>query len=170
VSRGTPQAAPQRNNETVAHLMELEQERCRAISEGDWEALANLLSDDFTYGFLSGRIEDKREYLAGIPTRPHSVSRSGLEVRVYDRAAVMTGEFVTMDTGTGETLNAGTCLQCWILGEADSGWRLVALSTTRFGPRSTHWSTTPGAEAGGAEAGGAEAGPGAPPAAAQLPS
>jgi hypothetical protein len=160
MSRGTPQAAPQRNAETVAHLMELEQERCRAISEGDWEALANLLSDDFTYGFLSGRIEDKREYLAGIPTRPHSVSRSGLEVRVYDRAAVMTGEFVTMDTGTGETLNAGTCLQCWILGEADPGWRLVALSTTRFGPRSTHWSTTSAAEAG----------PGAPPAAAQLPS
>jgi hypothetical protein len=125
--------------QTIAHLIDLEHERCRAITEGDWDSLAGLLSDDFTYGFLSARIEDKPTYLAGLPARPHGVSRSGLEVRVYGRAAVMTGEFITTDLDTGGTLNAGTGLQCWIRGE-DGTWRIVALSTTRFGERSTHWS------------------------------
>src|SRR6201999_791242 len=108
------------------------------ITECDWPALSALLSEDFTYGFLSARIEDKATYLAGVPTRPHRVARSNLEVRVYGDAAVMTGDFVTHDLDTGEELNAGTGLQTWIRGD-DGVWRIVALSTTRFGARSTHW-------------------------------
>lgn len=131
--------------DTMGTLIALENERCRAISECDWPGLEALLADDFTYGFLSARIEDKKTYLAGIPSRPHRVERGDLSVRVYNNAAVMTGDFVTSDIDTGETLNAGTGLQTWIKGD-NGEWLLVAMSTTRFGPRSTHWSNPPAAK------------------------
>jgi hypothetical protein len=74
-----------------------------------------------------------------LPTRPHGITRQDLSVRLYDHTAVMTGQFRTFDLDTKEELNAGTGLQVWIQG-ADDSWKLVALSTTRFGARSTHWS------------------------------
>lgn len=128
---------------TIALLLELERQRCQAITTGDWDGLAALLAPEFTYGFLSARIEDRTTYLAGLPSRPHGVGTSRHSVRCYDRAAVMTFEFTTWDRDTREELNAGTGLETWI--RNDSGdWQLVASSTTRFGARSTHWSPPAG--------------------------
>ena len=132
----------QTDEQAIEEILALEEERCRAITESDWAALGELLSEDFTYGFLSARIEDKVTYLAGIPNRRHGLRRSGLKVRIYGDAAVMTGEFAAIDADTGEVMNAGTGLQVYIRSGdgGDRGWKLVALSTTRFGPRSTKFS------------------------------
>ena len=114
----------------IDELERLEAERCRAISENDWEALGALLHDDFTYGFLSGRVEDKTTYLAGIPSRPHGHKRSGLRTKLYGDAtvAVMTGEFIST-TPSGEVANVGTALQVWV--KEENTWMLAAFSSTR---------------------------------------
>ena len=114
----------------IEEVQHLEAERCRAISESDWTALGELLHDDFTYGFLSGRVEDKQTYLAGIPNRPHGHSRSGLTTRLHGggTVAVMTGGFVST-TPSGEVANVGTALQVWV--REGGSWKLAAFNSTR---------------------------------------
>jgi hypothetical protein len=115
----------------IRELVRREGERCRAISESDWAALGDLLHDDFTYGFLSGRVEDKATYLAGIPSRPHGHRRTDLTTRLYGggTVGVMTGGFVST-TPQGEVANIGTALQVWVRDE-DGDWKLAAINTTR---------------------------------------
>ena len=45
-------------------LLCLEQERCRAVSAGDVDALGRLLTDDLTHTHVTGRTEGKAAYLA----------------------------------------------------------------------------------------------------------
>ncbi len=112
-------------------MVRLEEERCRAITESDWAALGELLHEDFTYGFLSGRVEDKATYLAGIPNRPHGHRRTDLATHVYGggTVAVMTGGFVST-TPEGEVANVGTALQVWVR-DGRGAWKLAAINTTR---------------------------------------
>lgn len=132
---------PTAHHALIEQLERLEAERCRAISESDWEALGALLHDDFTYGFLSGRVEDKTTYLAGIPSRPHGHERSGLRTKFYGDAtvAVMTGGFIST-TPSGEVANVGTALQVWV--KADKTWMLAAFNSTRTTQLETSDSTT----------------------------
>ena len=114
----------------VEAVLRLEDERCRAISASDWSALGALLHEDFTYGFLSGRVEDKTTYLAGIPNRPHGHRRHDLTARVYGHGTVvvMTGGFVST-TPAGEVANVGTALQVWV--KDGDAWKLAAFNSTR---------------------------------------
>ena len=124
--------APTRAGADVDELIAVEHERCRAISEQDWPALSALLSEDFTYVFLSGRTERKDVYLRGLPSRPHGVTSSDLNVRIYDRdTAVMNGRFVSTNAVTGELANEGTILVVW---HRTDRWRAVAFQSTRVVP------------------------------------
>jgi hypothetical protein len=133
---GQPPAAASSSVDGSTELDEvfrLEQERCRAISECDWAALGSLLHDNFTYGFLSGRIEDKQTYLAGIPGRPHRHARSDIAAHSYagGTVVVMTGGFVS-STPEHVVTNVGTALQVWVKERGE--WKLAAISTTRTTP------------------------------------
>jgi hypothetical protein len=58
----------------VSELLTLEDQRCRAISRGDLEALGRLLDDDLTHVHATGHAHDKKTYLSSLAAR-----RSGLE-------------------------------------------------------------------------------------------
>jgi hypothetical protein len=51
-------------------LLRLEEERCRAVSAGDVDALGRLLTDDLTHTHVTGRTEDKEVYLAAFVASP----------------------------------------------------------------------------------------------------
>jgi uncharacterized protein DUF4440 len=61
--------------DAVAELRALEEERCRAISEGDWTALANLLREDYSHSHSTAVVEDKATYLEFIKGRPRTTTR-----------------------------------------------------------------------------------------------
>jgi hypothetical protein len=42
------------NEAAVAEVLDLEAQRCRAISEQDWGALAGLLADELTHTHITG--------------------------------------------------------------------------------------------------------------------
>ena len=54
----------QLSDAVTEELLCLEQERCRAVSAGDVDALGRLLTDDLTHTHVTGRTEGKAAYLA----------------------------------------------------------------------------------------------------------
>jgi hypothetical protein len=98
-----------------------EHERCRAISEKDWEALDALLDDSITHTHMNGRVDTKQALLANLRSRPRTLTRGRLEVRLYGETAVMTGPQY-LDLGAAKVQNQAT--ETWI--RCDGRWVLVA--------------------------------------------
>jgi|SRR5579859_1784382 len=113
----------------IAELEGLEQERCRAISSGDWDALGNLLRDDYSHSHSTGVVQDKATYLKFIAGRPRTTTRPAVRVRVYGSAAIMNGRQVnTFEDGSRPPVE-NEVIQVWI--NAESGWRMAAFQSTR---------------------------------------
>ena len=81
-------------NETVAELLELEDQRCRAIASVDIAALDRLLAEEYTYTHVNGNTDDKPTYLKGLKPHAHTMTGRDLRVRTYGDAAVITGTLV----------------------------------------------------------------------------
>jgi ketosteroid isomerase-like protein len=115
------------DDSAAAELLQLEAERCRAISAGDVAALGQLLADDLTHTHVTGRTEDKATYLAALGGRPRVTTRRELKVRVHGDAAIMTGTLINAfppDGGTVRPASEAQALQVWI--KAGGGWKLAA--------------------------------------------
>lgn len=80
----------------IAEVLALDQERCRAISEQEWDALSALLADDLTHSHMTGVTQDKPTHLAHVQQNPRRVERHDVTVRVYGDAAVVTGPQVNI--------------------------------------------------------------------------
>ena len=90
----------------IAQLIELEQERCAAISCDDRAKVDALTGDTLTYTHSTAQTEDRGADLASIGSYERRLTRDDdLTVRVYGDAPIMTG---TIDVdfpkaGRGET-------------------------------------------------------------------
>ena len=110
----------------TAELLDLEARRCTAISTGDVEQLASLLSDDYLHVHMTGKVDDRAGYLRGIAERPRTTTRGAIEVRVYGELAVLTGE-LTNERPAASTLRA-YCHQVAV--RRNGEWRFVSIQLT----------------------------------------
>ncbi|RBP11375.1 uncharacterized protein DUF4440 [Roseiarcus fermentans] len=102
----------------LTSLEEVERRRCKALMDGDVEALGSLLSDDLVHIHLTGKIDDKAGYLSGFKSKFifKDVERGPLDIRVWDECAVMIGRLtqtiVVRETGERHDIRAVTS-QTW---------------------------------------------------------
>lgn len=131
-----PDSEPRNNvtspeSDVVPHLLKLDLERCRLISERDYKRLAELMADDMVQVHASGRREDKAGYLESLRTRPRLCRRGGqVEVRIYGDAAVMTG-FQYHTFGENEPAALITTM-VWV--RQGGAWKLASSQSTSAVP------------------------------------
>ena len=113
---------------TAAIVRSAELERCRAISERDWDALDWLLAADLTHTHMNGRVDDKRALVENLHLRPRTVRRGELKVRLYGGIAIMNGRQY-LDLGAGEIENEA--IQVWQ--QIAGRWRLLAFQASPIG-------------------------------------
>jgi hypothetical protein len=118
-------------DDVVAELKRLEQLRCRAISQGDWKALADLLREDYSHSHSTGVVHDKPTYLEFIKGRPRTTTRPDVQVRVYGSSAIMNGRQVNTFDDAGRPPVENEVIQVWI--DGDGGWQMAAFQSTRAG-------------------------------------
>jgi len=115
-------------------VLALDQERCRAISEQEWDALSALLADDLTHTHTTGVTQDKPTHLAHEQQNPKRIERRDVMVRVYGDAAVVIGPQVNIVETDGTTTElAIETLQVWA--RTDGTSRLVAFTSSGQRPR-----------------------------------
>ncbi|CAM2156494.1 Nuclear transport factor 2 family protein [Pararobbsia alpina] len=118
-------------NEIVA----LENERCRALVDGDIDTLERLVADDVVHVHANGKADDKRAYLQMIQSQLRFIeaARSALSVRVYHDVAVATGplrQTIEMNA-TGHRLDMYIMTtQVWR--QQDGKWRQVSFQATNL--------------------------------------
>jgi ketosteroid isomerase-like protein len=118
-----------RTTTAEADVRAAELERCRAISERDWDALDRLLAEDLTHTHMHGRVDDKRALVENLRLRPRTVRRGELKIRLYGDIAIMNGRQY-LDLGDGET--EIEAIQVWQ--RADDNWRLLAFQASPAAP------------------------------------
>ena len=106
-----------------------EHERCRAVCHQDWDALDALLDESLTHTHMNGRVDSKQALLSNLRSRPRTLTRGPLEVRIYGDSAVMTGPQY-LNLGAGEVHNQAT--ETWI--RRDARWVLVAFHASTDDP------------------------------------
>src|SRR5262249_6992798 len=86
-----------------------------AIQEGDVSSTARLLAKDFQFVDASGHVHPRSQVLAWLRASPHGMA--GVNVRCYDRVAMVTG---VRKSAQGTDLYA---LDIWI--KTSGGWRAL---------------------------------------------
>jgi ketosteroid isomerase-like protein len=108
-------------------LLNLEQERCRALSQQDWTALESILSADYTHTHTTARLEDKAAYIESMKKSPRETAREDLKVRVSGDMAVMTGVQANKSE-RGDVRSRVT--QVWT--REGGAWKLLLAQNTRI--------------------------------------
>ncbi|WP_354116388.1 MULTISPECIES: alpha/beta hydrolase fold domain-containing protein [unclassified Bradyrhizobium] len=119
---------PSTTDRSMEQLFELEQRRCAALSNGDIAALGELLTGGYRHIHASGRIDDRHDYLSGIAKNPRRVTRSNLDIRIYDDTAIMTGNQLN-EFASGKIMN-GCCQQVAI--RRNGKWLYVSGQLTQY--------------------------------------
>lgn len=117
--------------ELTRHLLDLEEQRCRAIVEERYDQLSNILSDRLIHTHTRGNHDGKQQYLAYLQGVLQILDLRRKDLRVIqlgDSAAVMHGHQLnrvrlrgTQEEGSVEAMATQTWAQ-----EADGQWRLLA--------------------------------------------
>ena len=103
---------------SMIELQNAERRRCQALVTGDADRLSDMLSEDLVHIHLTGRIDDKDGYLAGVRSKYifRDVTRGPLRIRVWGESAVITGELtqkiVVRESGAVHDIRAVTT-QSW---------------------------------------------------------
>ena len=101
----------------------------QAVLKRDTAALERLLADDLTYTHASGKTQTKAEYIATIPSSKYeSFTESDTKIRVYGKAAVLTG-FVDVKMAGAEPYRVRT-IEMYV--QNPSGWQMVAKQSARI--------------------------------------
>ncbi len=117
-------------------ILQLEEERNRAIVNGDAAALERMTSDDYTFITLRGELRTKAEIVKGFRSGSfHYDNRriSDLNVRVYGETAVVTGRSVQSGHENGKDYS-GDYRFTRVYVERNGNWQTVALQTTLIQP------------------------------------
>jgi ketosteroid isomerase-like protein len=118
---------------TTEELLQLDRERCEAISRGEVDDVAGIFRDDYTHTHIDGRREDRATYLAGLHGRPRRTQRGNdVVVRLLGDVALMTGtvrnSFPPLEPG-GEPVELEVqSLQVWV--KDPDGWKQVASASS----------------------------------------
>lgn len=102
----------------ILALEQAERERCAALMDGDTDALATMLTQDLVHIHLTGKIDDKAGYLAGVRGKYQfrNVERGPLNIRIWGDSAVMVGplkqQIVVIENGAVHDIRAVTT-QTW---------------------------------------------------------
>ena len=103
----------------------------KAVIQQDAAALNRLLADDLSYSHANGRTQNKTEYMAAItkgPGRYESFTESDTKIRVYGKAAVLSGFVDVKLTGT-DSYRVRT-LEVYV--ENNGQWQLAAKQSVRI--------------------------------------
>lgn len=116
-----------------SHLIDLEQQRCRAMMAADIERLQQLLHRDLIHVHAKGQVDGFDSYFStgGFNVHYNRLERFDLKVRVLGSSALMTGRQILVGTrknGTGTVNIDSQVMQVWVL---DGGrWQQIAFQTT----------------------------------------
>jgi hypothetical protein len=105
----------------------------QAAVRQDGAELNRWLADDLTYSHANGRTQNKAEYIAAVtkgPPRYESFTFSGVEVRFYGKAAVLTG-YVDVKMVKTDSFRVRT-LQVYV--ENKGQWQMAAHQSARVSP------------------------------------
>jgi ketosteroid isomerase-like protein len=118
----------QRNSESVAKILALENKWNDAYQRGDVASLNSLLADDFVITVEDGNTFSKSGYIAHAGSADNKVvlsEMSDLKVRIHENAAVVTGVYHEKGTTKGKPYEFHDRLtDVWLL--VDSRWQVIA--------------------------------------------
>lgn len=114
---------------TAQQVAAAEARRCQAITDDDYETIAEILTQDVWYQHSNGFTDDKASFLASLGRRQRSVERGPLDIRVYGDAAVVIGGYHIVSSprkegGAPARQIYAEALQTWV--RQDGDWKLAA--------------------------------------------
>jgi ketosteroid isomerase-like protein len=114
-------------------LIDLEQQRCNAMMNGDTERLRELLHRDLIHVHAKGQVDGFDSYFStgGFNVHYKRVERSELVVRVTGNSALMTGRQMLVGVrknGTGTVTIDSRVMQVWV--KEGERWQQLAFQTT----------------------------------------
>jgi ketosteroid isomerase-like protein len=114
------------DDDQISDILDCEGRRCAALTAGDVETLAELVSDDLVHIHGSGQVDGKQAYLDGVRSKYifHQLTRGELNIRLYGDIAVVVGPVsqIVELRATGQRVDVnGIASQTWV---RDGGrWR-----------------------------------------------
>jgi RNA polymerase sigma factor (sigma-70 family) len=129
-------SAPAPDTDPKDELLRIENAWARAIVERDAEVLAPMIADDYRGTDEVGNVCDKPTYLADVGAGVYgaeSIVLEGLEVRLYDDAAVVTG-LVKSRKRSNEVVRTGAARFTKTYVRQRGRWRAVAYHDSPNGP------------------------------------
>lgn len=137
-----PAALAQRSEKKAAlraseEVLQVEDQRVRALLDGDTAALENLLADDLTYTHSSGQMDTKREFINKIQfgeLKYESLAHEEVGARVFGNVAVLTGRSsvkVSSPRTPGEARSVRIRFTN-VYARENNRWRQVAWQSTRI--------------------------------------
>lgn len=119
--------------DNVKTLIDLEQQRCNAMVNGDTERLRELLHRDLVHVHAKGQVDGFDSYFdtGGFNVHYQRVERSELAVRVMGNTALMTGRKMLVGVrknGTGTVTIDSRVMQFWV--KEEERWQQVAFQST----------------------------------------
>jgi uncharacterized protein (TIGR02246 family) len=123
-------------SQTEEEIKALEEDRNRAIVQGDAAALERMTADDYTFITLRGELRTKSEIVKGFQSgsfKYESRQISDLRIRVYGDTAVVTGRSTQKGTENGKDYS-GDYRFTRVYIKQNGRWMTVALQTTLVQP------------------------------------
>ena len=116
----------------AASIRQLEDQRYRAMCEGDIATLEKLLADSLVYTHSYGGADGKASYLEGVRTNKwvyRRIERPKENIQLHGDCAVVTGQvrIELVSEGKPKTLQSAYT-NVWIKGP--KGWQMVAWQST----------------------------------------
>lgn len=122
----------------MQEVLAVDEERRLAMLHGDIATLGSVLAGDVTIIWGDGTADDKASAIAMFRSgrlRYSQLEYEGTRVRLYGRAAVVTGQArVTAQSDAHPLAHLVRVTRVYV--RQQGGWRLVASQTTRIEPRS----------------------------------
>ena len=112
-------------------ILDLERRRCAAIGDSDLDALRDCLADDYLHVGGAGGVSTREDYLATIAKSPRAPERSGLKVRLYGDAAVLTGDLLNKIGAPGEPVKTVETFATQVAVRHSGKWRFVSFQLTQ---------------------------------------
>jgi ketosteroid isomerase-like protein len=122
-------ACPAYAQNPLAELQKADEQRMKAISDGDLAAVGALLADDYVHVHNTGEVNNKSQYLAFLQTHPRKSSRApdaNVITHVYGDVAVMVGPQINNADSANPTAFTLTIVWRKIAG----AWKQVAVQYT----------------------------------------
>ena len=118
----------QAESTAVAEVIKREEERCRAITEHDHDALESLLAKRYSHVHRTGKFQENDAYMEQARTGGRRTERRDINVRLYNGGdvAVMTGVQIVYPA-EGQPISS-SCTQVWVKEEGE--WKMAATHQT----------------------------------------